>query len=130
MVDELPTVWGDDVQVRAVMQNLVANALKYAGHVDEPVIRISGYDAGDRARICVSDNGPGIPEDQRESIFALMVRGEGAEQSGVEGLGIGLATCRRILQSHGGEIGVSDAEIGGAQFWFELPVPGNSLVAV
>lgn len=121
-VDELPAVWGDDVQIRAVTQNLIANAVKYAGHVEEPVIRISGHDAGDRARICVSDNGPGVAPHQRESIFALLVRGEGAAQSGVEGLGIGLATCRRILQSHGGQIGVCESESGGAEFWFELPV--------
>lgn len=122
-VGELPDVWGDDVQVRAVTQNLVANALKYAGHVHDPVIRINGTDEGSSARICVSDNGPGVPEDERESIFGLMVRGEETDVQGVEGLGIGLATCRRIMQAHGGEIGVCEAGGGGAEFWFTLPVP-------
>ena len=57
-----PTVWGDDVQVRAVTQNLVANALKYAGHVRGPRHPDQWASTpGDRARICVSDNGPGHP---------------------------------------------------------------------
>jgi len=122
-VDDLPDVWGDDVQVRAVTQNLVANALKYAGQLADPVIRISGTTHGNCTRICVSDNGPGVPEDQREAIFGLMVRGQETDELGVEGLGIGLATCRRILQAHGGDIGVGESSDGGAEFWFELPVP-------
>jgi signal transduction histidine kinase len=126
VVDDLPDVWGDDVQIRAVTQNLVANALKYAGHVQDPVIRISGTDQGGSARICISDNGPGVPESQREPIFGLMVRGEETGVHGVEGLGIGLATCRRIVQAHGGQIGVGEAAGGGAEFWFELPVPDGS----
>lgn len=123
VVGALPKVWGDEVQVRAVTQNLVANALKYAGHVDDPTIRIEGVQQGDRVRISVSDNGPGIPEDQREAVFGLMVRGKDTRDTGVEGLGIGLATCRRIVQAHGGEIGVGEAAGGGAEFWFELPLP-------
>ncbi len=126
-VDDLPAVWGDDVQVRAVTQNLVANALKYAGHVEDPVIHVRGDARGDRVRICVADNGPGVPEGERESIFGLMVRGDDTEDSDVEGLGIGLATCRRIVQAHGGEIGICDSVAGGAEFWFELPVPEGTL---
>ena len=122
-VGELPTTWGDDVQVRAVTQNLIANALKYAGHVAQPLIRISGRHLGDSTRICVSDNGPGVPPGEREAIFGLMVRGEDSEDGRVDGLGIGLATCRRVIQAHGGEIGVGESAEGGAEFWFELPVP-------
>jgi signal transduction histidine kinase len=125
VVGALPEVWGDDVQVRAVTQNLVANALKYAGHVAEPTIRIEGQALGDRTRISVSENGPGVPERERDAIFGLLVRGEETDQSGVDGLGIGLATCRRIVQAHGGEIGVQTSQDGGAEFWFELPVPGT-----
>lgn len=122
-IGQLPTVYGDDVQVRAVTQNLLANALKYAGGVDHPVIRVSGSTDAGRTRVVVTDNGPGVPADQQASIFELMVRGEGVEHTGVDGLGIGLATCRRIVEAHGGTIGVAEAPGGGAAFWFELPVP-------
>jgi signal transduction histidine kinase len=120
-VADLPKVYGDDVQVRAVTQNLVANAMKYAGQ--RPVIRIDGEVLDGRTRITVSDDGPGVPLDQRADIFRLNVRGEGVELTGVDGLGIGLATCRRIIDAHGGSIGVGDSADGGAAFWFELPDP-------
>ncbi len=122
VVGDLPEVWGDDVQVRAVIQNLVANALKYAGHVPDPVVRITGAAHAGCTRISVSDNGPGVAEHQREAIFGLLVRGEATAGSGVEGLGIGLATCRRIVEAHGGGIGVSTSTEGGAEFWFDLPI--------
>jgi signal transduction histidine kinase len=119
VVSDLPSVWGDEVQVRAVTQNLVANALKYAGPT--PHIRVEGQHLAGATRITVTDDGPGVPESQREAIFGLQVRGEGVELTGVDGLGIGLATCRRIIDAHGGSIGVQDGPGGGARFWFELP---------
>lgn len=122
VVGELPQVYGDDVQVRAVTQNLIANALKYACGVANPAIEVSGEIVGEVTRIVIADNGPGVPVEQRGAIFDLLVRGEGAEHSGVDGLGIGLATCRRIVESHGGTIGVGESPTGGAAFWFELPV--------
>ncbi len=122
VVGDLPTVHGDGVQVRAVLQNLLANALKYAvtGH---PVVCVSGTTSRGSTRIHVTDNGPGVPAAQRASVFDLMVRGDGVTQTGIEGLGIGLATCRRVVESHGGRIGVDEAPGGGADFWFELPAP-------
>lgn len=122
-VADLPDMWGDEVHVRAVVQNLVSNALKYAGAVPDACICISGTQRGQRTRVTVSDNGPGVPASQREAIFELLVRGDDAADSGVQGLGIGLATCRRIVQSHGGDLGVRDSAMGGAEFWFELPPP-------
>jgi signal transduction histidine kinase len=125
VVEELPTVHGDGVQVRAVLQNLLANAMKYAvaGH---PVVRVSGTASHGTTRIHVTDNGPGVPESQRAAVFELMVRGDGVTQTGIEGLGIGLATCRRVVESHGGRIGVDEAPGGGADFWFALPVPADA----
>ena len=118
-VDDLPRMWGDDVQVRAVTQNLVANALKYAG--PEPLVRVSGEVGDGVTRLTVSDNGPGVPVERRHAIFDLYVRGDEHATTGVEGLGIGLATCARIVAAHGGRIGVGEADTGGAAFWFELP---------
>jgi signal transduction histidine kinase len=123
VVDSMPRACGDPVQISAVLQNLLANALKYAGSVDRPRIRVTGSDEGERTVITVSDNGPGVPAAEREAIFALGVRGEQTAHDGPEGLGIGLATCRRIVQAHGGAIGVRESAGGGAEFWVELPSP-------
>ena len=93
----LPAVWGDDVQVRAVTQNLVANALKYAGHVAGP----GAPDPGRGPRRPVADlrrrQRARRPAAERESIFGLHGARRATEESDVEGLGIGLATCRRIV---------------------------------
>jgi signal transduction histidine kinase len=119
VVEDLPTMWGDDVQVRAVTQNLGANALTPAGAA--PGARVHPEPANGATRLVVSDNGPGVPLADRAAIFDLHVRGDSHASAGIEGLGIGLATCRRILDAHGGRIGVADSEEGGAAFWYELP---------
>ncbi len=124
-VGELPALWGDEVQLRALLQNLLANAFKYAGGTSDTRIRVSGERSGGRVRISVGDNGPGVPPSERASIFGIMVRGSEAGTGDVEGLGIGLATCRRIAQAHGGDIGVTESAEGGAEFWFELPDEGD-----
>ena len=120
-VGELPDAWGDEVQLRALLQNLVANAFKYAGTTSHTFIRVSGLRRGGRVRFSVSDNGPGVPPGEQASIFGILVRGSESGGDDVEGLGIGLATCRRIAQAHGGDIGVTESAEGGAEFWFELP---------
>ena len=117
-VGDLPVVIGDPVQLHAVVQNLVANAAKFT-RPDEPVhIAISGRRAGEHWRIEVSDRGPGIPADQRYRVFEPLARVD----TGTEGSGIGLATCRRIVAAHGGRIGLDDSPWGGTCAWFELPV--------
>ncbi|MFA4841396.1 MAG: ATP-binding protein, partial [Agrococcus sp.] len=56
--------------------------------------------------------------DQRERVFGLLERGEAP---GVDGLGIGLSTCRRIVEAHGGRIGIDESPLGGASVWVVLP---------
>ena len=63
------------------------------------------------------DRGPGIPEDQRERVFQPLARID----DDVEGSGIGLSTCRRIVEAHGGRIGLTNTAYGGTCAWFELP---------
>jgi signal transduction histidine kinase len=123
-VGELPAILGHESEVRAVLQNLIANAVKFAAPGGGAQVEVSGgvreTDAGPVARITVTDNGPGIPEEQRETVFGLAVRGD----TTVAGYGIGLATCARIVRARGGRIGVEPAASGGAAFWFELPAAG------
>jgi signal transduction histidine kinase len=117
VVGEMPTVVGDAVQLRAVVQNLVANAAKFTRAGAPPHIEIDGTLIGTRWRIEICDRGPGIPADQRERVFQPLARID----EEVEGSGIGLSTCRRIIEAHGGRIGLADAAYGGTCAWFELP---------
>ncbi len=116
-VDPLPAVLGHESEVRAVLQNLIANAVKFATPDGVPHVHIFGEVRGATARVTIADNGPGVPEAEREAVFGLSFRGS----TEVEGHGIGLATCARIVRARGGRIGVGQAPSGGAAFWFELP---------
>ncbi|WP_292815127.1 HAMP domain-containing sensor histidine kinase [Microbacterium sp.] len=110
---------GDPTLLRALIQNLVANALKFtAAAGTTPRIDVRGDDLVGGWRLTVDDNGPGVPVERRDRMFELMERGA---SSAVEGLGIGLATCRRIVQAHGGRIGIDDSPAGGTRVWVTLP---------
>ena len=117
VVGDLPTVTGDPVQLRAVLQNLVANAAKFVRPGQPAHIEIDATRIGDRWRIEVCDRGPGVPADQQERVFQPLAR----VNEDVEGSGIGLTTCRRIVEAHGGRIGLTDSPYGGTCAWFELP---------
>ncbi|GAB3990482.1 sensor histidine kinase [Nocardioides marmoraquaticus] len=121
-VGELPVVDAVPVLLRALLLNLVDNAFKYAGDGENPVVRISGTTDAEAWRIQVEDNGPGVSATQRERIFEPMTRGIGEGVLARVGQGIGLATCRRVAQVHGGRIGVEESPLGGACFWLEVPV--------
>lgn len=115
---DLPQVQGDPVQLRAIMQNLVANALKFTTRAGiQPEIVVSATRLSDRWRIEVADNGPGVPDEARERIFEPFNRLDKT----VPGTGIGLSACKRIIKAHGGRIGAENAPGSGTIVWFELP---------
>lgn len=119
VVDAPVTITGDETLLGAVVQNLIANALKFsAASGVVPCIEIHAHEVSAGWRVSVDDNGPGIPAAERERVFALMERAVGDD---VAGLGIGLSTCRRIVQAHGGSIGIEDSALGGASVWMVLP---------
>ena len=116
-VRDLPTVTGDPVQLGAVVQNLVANAAKFTRPGEKANVEIAACRIAGGWRVEVSDRGPGIAEADRERVFEALARVDPE----VEGSGIGLTTCRRIVEAHGGRIGVKASRRGGTTAWFELP---------
>jgi signal transduction histidine kinase len=116
-IGRLPTVLGDRAQLRAVLQNLIGNAAKYRSDERPLEVHVGARHVQRAWRIEVTDNGRGVPPAERHRIFEPLAR---AEHS-VEGSGIGLATCRRIVGAHGGKIGIDPVLVEGSRFWFELP---------
>jgi signal transduction histidine kinase len=112
----LPRVEADADQLYAVLLNLLSNALKFTTD-QPPVISVAAEQSGGTWRVSVTDNGPGVPADQRTSVFERHAR---VDRS-VEGSGIGLATARRAVEAHGGTIGLEEAPGGGTTVWFTLP---------
>lgn len=117
-VDDLPTVQGDEALLRALLRNLVSNAIKFQQGDAVPTVAVSAHRRGARWRIEVADNGIGVPVAERERIFEPMVRLD----KRFDGIGVGLATCQRVVDAHHGTIGVTDNPAGqGSTFWVELP---------
>jgi signal transduction histidine kinase len=118
VIGELPVVPGDESLLRSLLLNLVSNAAKFRSP-DRPLsVAVSASPQGGGWRIAVVDNGVGVPNDQREKVFEPMVRLD----KRVEGMGIGLATCRRVVDAHGGTIVAATPESGvGTAFLVDLP---------
>ena len=118
-----PRLYFDERRIEQVITNLMSNAIRYGrpgGTIRVSTnSRASAPSAVASVEVVIEDDGPGIPADDREHLFAPYVRGEG--HADCEGLGIGLAICRRVIAAHGGEIRVENSELGGARFVFELP---------
>jgi signal transduction histidine kinase len=104
----------------SLLSNLLTNAVKYMGDRAERRVTVRVLDRQSAVRFEVADTGPGIPEHLREDIFEPYVRGL---TSGQPGIGLGLATVKRITQTHGGNAGVRSAVGRGSVFWFDLPKP-------
>ena len=115
-VGELPQVQGDPRQLRRVLQNLLANAVKFRG--DAPLrIDVSSVPDSQEWVVTMRDNGLGVDPAEASRIFSMFSRANDE----IDGAGIGLAVCRRIIEAHGGRIWVEPAEGGGSAFRFTLP---------
>lgn len=116
----------DADRLRQVFLNVLANAVKY-NTADQPGIWIESRVTGDMFEVVISDNGPGVPAEEREIIFSRFARGEGAFDA--QGAGLGLAICRQIMARHQGGIELmpagDGAAFGGASFRIRLPLRGG-----
>jgi signal transduction histidine kinase len=116
--DTLPAMLVDPTKMSRVLRNLISNAIKYR-HADRtPKVHISCKQADAELQIAVSDNGCGIPDDQRDSVFELYRRLHGKD---VAGSGIGLSVCRRIVERHGGRIWIESVPGQGSTVYFTIP---------
>jgi signal transduction histidine kinase len=117
--ETLPTVRGDAGQLRALFQNLLTNAVKFR-HPDRlPHVRLSATKAEDHWEIRVADNGIGIAAAHHERIFEVFRRLH--TSTDYEGIGMGLAVCKKIAERHGGHLRVDSTPNQGATFILTLP---------
>jgi two-component system sensor histidine kinase KdpD len=112
-------IWlhGDSTLLERVFINLLENSVKYAGAQTPRGIRAQEHDG--KLHIEVWDSGPGIPAGQEEKIFDKFSRGD--KESTVPGVGLGLAICKAIIETHGGQIEASPRPSGGVSFIITLP---------
>lgn len=123
--DFLPTLTIDELHLRQIFQNLVGNALKYRSE-RPPEVHVSAQQNDSEWIFSVRDNGIGIEPQHFERIFGVFKRLHGPEYPGT---GIGLATCRRIVERHGGRIWVESQPGTGSTFRFTLPVNARQPVS-
>ncbi|MGP4845853.1 ATP-binding response regulator [Marinobacter sp. 1Y8] len=116
--DTIPDVVADPIQVQQVALNLIRNALEstHAAGSTAPVLIRAVLTGADGVRVEVTDQGEGLPDDAEEKLFHPFFTTK------TDGMGIGLALCRSLMQAQGGEIGFERPESGGARFYFTLPL--------
>ena len=116
---ELLMVRADSRLIVQVLVNLIGNALKYTP--PGSTVRLSAVRQGSEAVLSVADDGPGIPAEEKGKVFEMFFVGSNAASVGRKSLGLGLALCRTIVNTHGGRIWVEDNSPQGTVFSFTLP---------
>jgi len=117
--DNLPHVFGDEIRIRQILQNLLDNAIKFTP--DDSQIYLEAIADEENLLIKVRDTGRGIDESDRERIFQPYNRIESDRQH-FSGLGLGLALCKQLVDLHGGRIWIESGKNQGTTFFFTLPV--------
>jgi len=118
-VGDLPDIWYDETSVRAVLGNLISNAVKFHRPDVPSVVEVSGRIEDGRVLLCVDDNGIGIEPDYRERVFRMFARLHVREA--YSGTGIGLAIVQRIAERSDGTASVGESHLGGSRFCITLP---------
>ncbi|MFN4265238.1 MAG: sensor histidine kinase [Aquabacterium sp.] len=121
-VQPLPTVQGDPVLLRIILQNFLANAIKFVAPGVTPQVQVRAQARDRRVRIEFVDNGIGIAPEHQGQLFQVFKRLNSLKD--FDGVGMGLATCRRIAEMHAGSVGVQSTAGAGSIFWLELPQSG------
>lgn len=119
--DPLPTLQVDQGQMVRLFQNLVSNAIKYRRQGIAPVVHVTAEKLGSAWVVSVADNGIGFEPEETHNLFLPFRR---LHKDEYPGTGIGLAICRRIVETHGGRIWAASQPGHGSKFSFSLPVEG------
>jgi light-regulated signal transduction histidine kinase (bacteriophytochrome) len=115
----LPTIYADPLQIRQLLQNLIANGVKYQPKGNIPEITITSKPAANNmVRIEITDNGIGVAPEYHSTMFTMFKRLPNSKD--YEGTGIGLAVCKKITERHNGQIGVESQVGKGSTFWFTV----------
>jgi len=117
--EALPAVWGDQLQLVQLFQNLVGNAIKFRRPGGTPEVHVEARVAAREWVIAVHDNGIGVDPRFHERMFGIFQRLHPREA--YPGTGVGLALCRKIVELHGGRIWIEAREAGGSTLLFSLP---------
>jgi signal transduction histidine kinase len=120
--DDLPVVHASPTRLRQVFTNLISNGIKFSRDGVAPRVAIGWERTPEGHRFSVQDNGIGIAHEQRGQVFEIFSR---LKDKDVSGTGIGLAIVKRIVESHGGEVGVESTPGEGSTFWFTVPENGQ-----
>ncbi|MFP3903787.1 MAG: CHASE2 domain-containing protein [Armatimonadota bacterium] len=116
--EDLPDLWADRTKIEEIFANLISNAFKFSPKGGR--IEIAAEPSGDVVQFSVSDEGIGIPAEERENLFQRFER-LSASASRIPGTGLGLYVCRHLVEAHGGEIWVESVENDGSTFYFTVP---------
>jgi PAS domain S-box-containing protein len=117
-IGSLPTIQARKTPLKLVFQNLIGNSLKYQPPGNSPIIEISGTEDATHWQFSVKDNGIGIAPEYKEAVFQLFKRLHTKHE--YSGSGMGLATCKRIIEQHGGKIWIDSSEGKGTILTFTI----------
>jgi PAS domain S-box-containing protein len=118
--EKLPPINADKKRISQVLVNLVRNSATYSPKGTE--ITISTRKRGNFVQVSVNDQGPGIPSGDHKRVFRAFQRGVKAENSSIQGAGLGLAICKGLVEAHGGHIWIAKKMVQGASICFTIPL--------
>lgn len=117
--DDVPRIEADPAKLEQVMNNLLGNAIKFSE--SGTAVHVHVAMASGSVMVRVADQGPGIPEPEQQHLFKPFVQTSVQATDEEKGAGLGLSIVRRIVEVHGGDIGVVSSTGSGSTFWFSLP---------
>jgi light-regulated signal transduction histidine kinase (bacteriophytochrome) len=122
--DPLPRLTVDAGRIAGLLQNLISNSIKYRKPDEKPRIHISAESTAEHWTFAINDNGAGFEQQYADQIFGIFKRLHGRD---LPGTGIGLAICKKVVETHGGRIWAESAVGVGSTFFFTLPAGSGSL---